>query len=273
MSDQSSFPTLVVGYDGSPDSERAVDWAAELLASHPAGSLHLLEALGLPPIPTQAWMTTAEELVVAAEGAARGRLDARAERLGTRLPQVRTHLRRWLPADSIVELAADLGADLVAVGRRGYTPGRLLVGSVSSTVSRHANCPVVVVRGDDPMVPPRTILSALDGSEPSRRAARLAARLFPDVRIVAAFARPEKEGLDRRAIDTEVAEFRASGARIEVELFDDDPAAALLGIAEREDVDLLTAGRRGRGPLRHLLFGSVAEKLLQLAPTPLLLAH
>jgi nucleotide-binding universal stress UspA family protein len=54
------------------------------------------------------------------------------------------------------------------------------------------------------------------------------------------------------------------------------PAEHLLELA-REGVDggfdLLAAGRTGHSGWRNLLLGGVAEKLLQLAPCPVLLAH
>ncbi len=57
------------------------------------------------------------------------------------------HLRLGAVADEIVGLADELEAGLVVVGSRGL--GRItraLVGSVSESVFRHAQCPVMVVR-------------------------------------------------------------------------------------------------------------------------------
>jgi nucleotide-binding universal stress UspA family protein len=51
------------------------------------------------------------------------------------------------PAESIVEAAASEDADIILVGAhsRGAI-GRLLLGSVSEHVARHARCPVLIVR-------------------------------------------------------------------------------------------------------------------------------
>lgn len=51
------------------------------------------------------------------------------------------------PGEAIVEAAVAEEADIIVVGSRGRTGvGRMILGSVSDHVVRHANCPVVVVR-------------------------------------------------------------------------------------------------------------------------------
>lgn len=53
------------------------------------------------------------------------------------------------PGESIVSAAEAEGADLIVVGTHGRgTIGRLLLGSVSAYVVRHAPCPVLVARPD-----------------------------------------------------------------------------------------------------------------------------
>jgi len=53
------------------------------------------------------------------------------------------------PGGSIAAAAEAEGADLVVVGTRGRSgAGRMLLGSVSDHVVRHAACPVLVVRPD-----------------------------------------------------------------------------------------------------------------------------
>jgi nucleotide-binding universal stress UspA family protein len=51
------------------------------------------------------------------------------------------------PGDVIVQVAQTIGADLVVVGGKGLGMfGRLLLGSVSEHVLRHAPCPVLLVK-------------------------------------------------------------------------------------------------------------------------------
>lgn len=57
------------------------------------------------------------------------------------------HLRMGAVADEIVGLADELEAGLVVLGSRGLSRiTRTLAGSVSESVFRHAQCPVMVVR-------------------------------------------------------------------------------------------------------------------------------
>jgi nucleotide-binding universal stress UspA family protein len=50
-------------------------------------------------------------------------------------------------AEHIVGVAEELGSDLIVIGSRGLSGmKRLLMGSVSESVVRHAHCPVLVMR-------------------------------------------------------------------------------------------------------------------------------
>ena len=69
----------------------------------------------------------------------------------------RTHVRasQRHPADEIVLVAEETGAGLVVMGSRGLGGiRRALMGSVSDSVVRHAHCPVLVVRKEQPQTQP-----------------------------------------------------------------------------------------------------------------------
>jgi nucleotide-binding universal stress UspA family protein len=60
-----------------------------------------------------------------------------------------SHLRMGRPENEIVRLGEEIGASVIVVGSRGRSRlTRLLAGSVSDSVVRHAPCPVLVVRPD-----------------------------------------------------------------------------------------------------------------------------
>ena len=60
---------------------------------------------------------------------------------------VGAHLKRGRAAETITDVAKDLGAGLIVMGSRGLGGvRRALMGSVSDSVVRHAHCPVLVVR-------------------------------------------------------------------------------------------------------------------------------
>ncbi|MEY2957450.1 MAG: hypothetical protein RLZZ01_18, partial [Actinomycetota bacterium] len=53
-------------------------------------------------------------------------------------------------ADAVLQVAADVQADLIVVGSHGYGPlGRVVHRSVSSAVTHHAGCSTLVVRSSD----------------------------------------------------------------------------------------------------------------------------
>jgi len=55
------------------------------------------------------------------------------------------------PGPTICDVAARLGADVIVIGSHGHgLLKRVLMGSVSTHVLHHADCPVLVIRTDDP---------------------------------------------------------------------------------------------------------------------------
>ena len=143
----SKFPTKVLAAtDGSPQAHLAVRMAADL-SSRADAELHLvhvgeLAAMYHPEMRGYAYRHEASQ-----EGA-RLLLGEESERLRSAGVNVtKTHLRMGSADVEIIELAEELDADLLVVGSRGLGGfRRLLVGSVSDLVVRHAHCHVLVVR-------------------------------------------------------------------------------------------------------------------------------
>jgi nucleotide-binding universal stress UspA family protein len=146
------YRTVVVGYDGSSNADRAVDAAADLVgpggrvhvvtASHPESTARIADHLRQLP---EEFRDTYEP------GAAdRARQQVALLRLQERDVDCEGHVVSDDPATAIIDVAEREGADLVVVGSRGLGGvRRFLRGSVSSRVAVHAPMSVLVVHEPD----------------------------------------------------------------------------------------------------------------------------
>ena len=146
-SEPAEHARVVVGTDGSLSAAHAVDVAASF-ARERGWPVVLLAAVPLA-VPTLAWLPTAldPEPVVRE---VRGQLDAAAHRLRTEHPglEVSIDVVHDSPARALTDASRTAG--LVVVGARGHGGfAGMLLGSVSQTVLRHAQCPVLVVPHED----------------------------------------------------------------------------------------------------------------------------
>ena len=264
---------ITVGYDGSLDAGRAASWAGGVAAALAGTPVHLVHAISLPAIPPHHWQLSVEALLEQQETEIREQLAAERRALVERGVAGELFVRRWLPVETVLEHAREHASGLVVVGQHGHRRTRRLLGTVSDAVARQAEMPVVVVRGRETPSPPRTVLLAFDGSQPARRAAEAVARWFPEAAVRA--VRVENGAGKAEPAETLrlLAEAGIAAGRIELRTASGNAAAALLELAGDPAVDLVAAGRRGRSAWAELLIGGVTEKLLQLAPCPVLVAH
>ena len=78
----------------------------------------------------------------------------------------------------------------------------------------------------------------------------------------------------REMMDTFLAEMRASHPslsvllNVEIRFVTGLPAGRIVEVAKEEDATLIVIGSCGRTGLPHILLGSVAERVVQLAPMP-----
>ena len=144
------FQSIVVGTDGSATAGEAVREAIELAkavgasielvsAYEPVSNQRLREEARQAPEDLQ-WMVNPREDVDAT-------LAEAAERVAAAGVTSRSWAREGDPADAILDVAEERGADLIVVGNKGMTGAkRFLLGSVPNKVSHHAPCSVLIIR-------------------------------------------------------------------------------------------------------------------------------
>jgi nucleotide-binding universal stress UspA family protein len=138
--------TVVVGTDGSPNAEAAVRQAARI-AKADGAVVHLVTAY--PDIPTygESISSSAKRDRIDLRDVAEQVLMRAQEELEAEGLQVETDAREGDPAKVILDVAKEQDADLIVVGARGLTGlRRFLLGSVSSKLSHHAECSLMIVR-------------------------------------------------------------------------------------------------------------------------------
>ncbi len=140
---------IIVGVDGSGHSRRALEWAMK-----EAGVRRVpLTVITVHEISVGYWgsgVSYPEDHAVAehARRAVQLEVEKVLDSLGESRPSVTVQALSGTPAHELLSAARD--ADMIVVGSRG-TGGfaRLLMGSVSTQVSHHAHCPVVVIPAED----------------------------------------------------------------------------------------------------------------------------
>jgi nucleotide-binding universal stress UspA family protein len=140
---------VIVAYDFSPSAEEAVMRGIELACRAPQHVLHVVVAIdgrnGFAIAPTdhvdyvyaeRVQKMVTERLIAGFSG-----------RKTASEVQFYVHARIGKPADQILQLAHELGADMIIIGSHGKTGvERFVLGSVSERIVREAHCAVVVAR-------------------------------------------------------------------------------------------------------------------------------
>jgi nucleotide-binding universal stress UspA family protein len=144
------YKTLVVGTDGSPTAEKAVQTAAELARSW-GSELHIVTAFRTPRPGMGAaagvdLVDSGAGRALAEEGALAVGLDS-IERFGDGI-NAEAHGAQGNADDVILSTAAEVGADLIVVGSKGMRGARRYLGSVPNSVAHGADCAVLVVKTD-----------------------------------------------------------------------------------------------------------------------------
>jgi nucleotide-binding universal stress UspA family protein len=267
---------VIVGYDGSAQADDALTLGA-LLSRRPDTRLVLAHSQR------------------GDEAAPGGRLLYQASQrvpYGVRV-ETRTLVQHDSPAEALVRLAHEEGADTVVVGSCHHGPlGRVLLGSTGEQMLRDLSCALAVApRNFAGEVPPRigVIAVAFDGGPEAQAAlaaaTEMALALNARIRLLAVAEQPdgdfgavvEPDAFAEIAANRQEALLNSIEAAVESVPADvsldwelrTGPPVRVLTESCAEDVDLLVSGSRAHGPVRRALLGSVSTQLMRSCPCPL----
>lgn len=279
--------SLLIGVDGSAHSADAIALgallapvmgAATMLYAHPYGELQSLLGEGeYEQLVRDVAETTASQ--------ARGQFGS------GRSPSL-TLVADRSPASALQKAAEkdDAAAIVIGSSHRGAL-GRVFPGGVAQRLLSGAPCPVAVAPAGFASRQPKrlgTIGVGFDGSPEAHEALRMTSGLAKvnggSLVVVAvhnrvAFGHVPVAVSDatlslNQALKSELASSLENavseiGLRVTAQLFEGDPATVLA--AESASLDLLVVGSRGYGPVGSALLGSVGTKLIQEAPSPVMI--
>jgi nucleotide-binding universal stress UspA family protein len=288
---------VVVGYDGSAASRKALDWAAEEAARREVP----LKIVYADPRPLP--LNSVQEAYSAQESASAALTDSdlladvvRAAKEGTAGLEVESALSTLMPTETLVEYGR--GAAMVVVGRRGASGFAALgVGSKALQVATHGHCPTVVVPQEEGMTHgPELdrVVVGVDSAETSAAAIAMAfeeaALIGADLTAVHAWEAPffdapggKGGGIPREVLQGAMGEVVTKEERtlqhalagysdmypdvsVRQMVVHQKPAAAL--VAASQGARMLVVGTRGRGNVAAMLLGSVSYRVLHQAHCP-----
>jgi nucleotide-binding universal stress UspA family protein len=279
---------IIVGYDRTPSSERALLEAGREAAWRGATVKVVHAVHRFPAVPSMSYIPLdLEESVsyAASEMAAFG-----AGNLRSRYPGLTVESEAVAGAPHEVLTAAARNADLLVLGSRGrggFT--ELLLGSVALRTLAHSICPTMVVRAGE-RESRDTVLVAVDiedagdamlnfaFAEATARSAHLHVLSVQDMGWARAYTgdTEESRSLSAQAVtdaekrlDQVLYQWRAQYPEVQVdtEVIDGNPGAVLVDAARRADMVVVGAHRHGGGR-PGVRLGPIAHTLLHHADCP-----
>ena len=283
------FKKILVPLDGSPMAERALPPAVALAR---AGGAEIILLRSSKPVYTvmpefageYEWSWPAEAHDEARHAARTYLDDLQLTSVGPEVA-VRRQVVGGDEAGAIIGIAEAEEVDLIVMTSHGRSGARRwLLGSVTERVLHHASCPVMVIRGSEPI---HHVIVPLDGSRLAEKA------LGPGVFVAQAFnadttllrVNPitkaadldygaqvggEAEAFVRKSAHEQAENYLAyaerrvvhAGTDVNTVVLDGPVVDSMLDFIEQKHVDLVIMTTHGRSGLKRWVYGSVTSKVM-----------
>jgi nucleotide-binding universal stress UspA family protein len=281
---------ILVGVDGSAESDAAIRWAIHEAVMRRAAMtlMHVVAPLAAswPMGPVYADITewqrnNARHVLQQALKTVQATVSA------SQLPDLHTETLNSSVVPTLVRASAN--KHMIVVGSRGSGAlGRLLLGSVSTGLVHHASCPVAVIRPEPESSYDAPVLLGIDGSAASEAATALAfdeaSRRGVDLVALHAWSDAavfpilgmdwhEYESQGHKTLSERLAGWQEHFPDVHVHrrLVCDQPARWLT--RESQHAQLVVVGSRGRGGFASTWLGSVSNAVAQSANVPVLVVR
>ncbi|WP_227999649.1 universal stress protein [Nocardia australiensis] len=280
-------PPIVVAVDGSAISQHAAAWAAVDAAVHQC-RLEIVMSFAVP-FGFGPSVTVTQGDIDQLRGNAGRVLEEATGVARAAAPDATLAISTGVVDEPIIPalLTRSRQARMLVVGGRGFGAARrVLLGSVSAAITRHAQCPVTVVHmnsATDAITACKPVLVGVDGSRNSMAAIELAYDQASrrEVGLIALHAWSDAIGYVaaagwagiRESEDALFAESLAGWTERHPEvsvrrvLVCDNPVRSLL--EESENAQLVVVGSHGRGGFAGMLLGSTSTALLHSVECPI----
>ncbi|MFV8382210.1 universal stress protein [Corynebacterium hindlerae] len=288
---------VVVAVDGSDASKVAVRWAANTAMKRDI-PLQLASSYAMPQFLYAEGMVPPQEIYDDLQAETMVKIDEARAIASEVAPDIKIGhtVAEGSPIDMLLEMSKS--CTMIVMGSRGLGGlSGMVMGSVSAAVVSHAECPVVVVREDNPVDDTTKygpIVVGIDGSAVSEKAteyafAEAAARgaelhavhTWMDMQVQASLAGLAAAQQQWQVVEEEqhallserLAGFQSEYPNVVVKkiVTRDRPVRALCDAAE--GAQLLVVGSHGRGGFKGMLLGSTSRALLQSAPCPMMVVR
>lgn len=279
---------VLLATDGSAHVREA-EWLLSRLPIAEPMSLEIVTVVACPDLHALGREVPAaiQSFVDRTRDAAQRLVDEEAERFEGMNAEVQTKVLCGHVADEVIKEATEQQSELIVVGARGMTRfQRMLIGSTSDRVAKHAPCSVLTVRPtglSSEKNRPLRVVVGVDGSETSRRAVEQFASFHwgesVEIEALAVLPRIRSFRMDLveeadpfleqqrrdlvRALDQASSVLSRTGAQVSTKLIDAESIVeALLTVAEQAAADLIVVGCEGKGRIERFLMGSVSFNIL-----------